>query len=96
MPCPWSSALYNAVFFAGFCFQLSFLIRDDLSSAELYTQMERVNLAKQTLPLRMSICVTPPVNITKLEAAGYKSYLHYQVGQSKFNSSLFGMGRVHT
>ena len=74
----------------GFIVQLSFLIRDELTSTELYTQMERVNLAEQTLPLRMSICVTPPVNITELEASGYKSYLHYQIGQSKFNNSLFG------
>ena len=58
----------NVVFCVGFLVQLSKLLKDTVSSTELYTEMTKVDGTTKPFPLGISICVTQPtMNQTALE-----------------------------
>ena len=85
-----TAILLNIIFSLAFLGHFIYLVHDDLTQTELYTQMRIVSLADQHFPLRTSICVTPGYNKTEVENAGYKTFGFYQFGQSKHNASLIG------
>ena len=85
------------IFFTGLCcviFTVQFVayIRDVLTSTDLYTEMRKVNLAKQPLPIVISICLKPGLNQTELWSAGYQDEIYYSFGMSRHNETNFGWG----
>ena len=80
----------NVIFLAIFVVQFGMLIKEALTSTKTNTEMKIVSLAESDNPLRVSVCVSPGYNQTELEDAGYDSYLDYQYGQGRYNSSLIG------
>ena len=64
------------------------------------TVVEQLDLKNMDFPLVVKVCVKPSFNNTALEEAGYDTTWGsslYFVGQSKYNSSLFGwVGHTNT
>ena len=85
-------SVFTVLCCAIFSVQLVVYIRDALSSTKLYTEMMKIRLSDQPLPLVVSICLKPGLNQTELWAAGYENELSYISGMSRYNSSVFGWG----
>ena len=85
-----TAILLNVTFCFAFLAHFIYLLHDDLTKTELYTEMTIVPLADQPFPLRISTCVSPGYNKTEEENAGYNNSAWYQFGWSAFNRSLFG------
>ena len=62
------------------CVQLFYLIKDEMMSTKLYTEMRRVPTMKMDPPLIASICVKPSHSQAELEKAGYNDYLMFYTG----------------
>ena len=60
--------------------QLFFLIKDEMTSTKLYTEMRRVPTMNMEPPLIASICVKPSHSQAELEKAGYYDYLMFYTG----------------
>ena len=75
-----------------FTAQLVAYIMDVLNSTELYTEMRKVHLSDQPLPLTISICLKPGLNQTQLRSAGYSDEMFYTFGKSRYNTTHFGWG----
>ena len=82
--------LLNITFCFAFLGHFIYLLHDDLTTSELYTEMNIVPLADQPFPLRTTICLNPGYNKTEVINAGYRNVAGYQYGWSKHNTSLFG------
>ena len=60
--------------------QLFFLIKDEMMTTKLYTEMRRVPTMSMDPPLIASICVKPSHSQDELEKAGYSDYLMFYTG----------------
>ena len=70
--------------------QLFYLIKDEMMSTKLYTEMRRVPTMNMKPPLIASICVKPSHSQAELEKAGYSNYLKFYMGlvQNSANKAL--------
>ena len=72
--------------------QLFYLIKDEMMSTKLYTEMRRVPTMNMKPPLIASICVKPSHSQAELEKAGYRDYLMFYTGQVQNKALLSWSG----
>ena len=72
--------------------QLFYLIKDEMMSTKLYTEMRRVPTMNMKPPLIASICVKPSHSQAELEKAGYSDYLMFYTGQVQNKALLSWSG----
>ena len=68
------------------------MIGNVLEPTQTHTNVEEVNLQDFDFPINLKICLRPGFNTTALQQLGYRNFLFYLLGLSKFNQSLFGWG----
>ena len=73
-----------------FVFQTTTLVIGMIEPKNTLIETEKNNFLSIDFPIFFKVCIKPGFNMTELENLGYLSPLGYLMGESKYNSSVYG------
>ena len=91
-PFSWFKLLIKLSGFLCYLVHMYFIFHNQVFPSETFTRLEEKQLDDIEFPVIFKLCVTPALNMTELKSAGYKNIWRYFVGQSAYNTSLYGWG----
>ena len=77
-------------FFCCFMIHSSSILEQYLNPTTTSTAFHTEDLTVQGFPTYMKLCVTMPFNETLLKEYGYINAMHYFLGRSQYNKSIYG------
>ena len=91
-PASWFKLLIKLAGFICYLVHMYFIFYHQVYPSETFTRMVEKPLYDIQFPLIFKLCVTPALNVSELKSAGYRNIWRYFLGQSDYNTSLYGWG----
>ena len=91
-PFSWLKLLIKLAGFLCYLVHMYFIFYNQVFPSETFTRLEEKQLDDIEFPVIFKLCVNPALNMTELKSAGYENIWKYFVGQSAYNTSLYGWG----
>ena len=82
--------LVNFTCFVAYSVQLTNVITGFLDRTQTNINKHEEDLHGQNFPVIFKMCINPGFNDTAINEAGYKNIFEFFVGQSSYNSSVYG------
>ena len=73
-----------------FTFQLFGIVKEWINPVQKTTDITEKKLNDMKFPIIFKICMKPGFNVAALKKEGYASVTDYFLGQSRYNSSIYG------
>ena len=91
-PSSFFKLIIKLVGFICYLVHMYFIFYNQVYPSETFTRMVEKRLDDIEFPVIFKLCVTPALNVTELKSAGYRNIWRYFLGQSAYNTSLYGWG----